>query len=60
MGKKRIIREKRYDVNCIINGFCYATHTNCNWETVKDFKQVAKMLGETITYEYTHTVTYEY
>lgn len=60
MAKKRFISEKRYDVNCIRNGFCYATHTNCDWKAVINFRQIAKMLGEKITYEYTHTVKYEY
>lgn len=57
---KKYVTEKRYFVNCIRNGFCYASHSNCNWAAVRQFKAIAKMLGETITYEYTHTVKYEY
>lgn len=60
MAKKRYITEKRYYVNCIRNGFCYASHYNCTWKAVKEYKGIAKMLGETITYEYTHSVKYEY
>lgn len=60
MAKKRFVTEKRYEVNCIRDGFCYATHTNCDWRAVKSFRAIAKALGETITYENTHTVKYEY
>lgn len=60
MTRKRYISEKRYYVNCYRNGFCYASHSDCDWEAVKKFKAIAKMLGETITYEHTHTVKYEY
>lgn len=60
MAKKRYVTEKRYYVNCIRNGFCYASHSNCTWDDVKNYKKIAKLLGETITYELTHVNKYEY
>lgn len=60
MGTKRFMTEKRYCVDCIRDGFCYATHMNCTWEDVKTYRKIAKMLGETIKYECTHVNKYEY
>lgn len=43
---------KVYDVNCINKGgMCYATHTNCDWDGVKRYKKLARILGETVEYE---------
>lgn len=58
--KKKVIKEKRYTVDCICGNHCYATHTNCKWDDVKRLKATAKALGETIKYKHTDTVTYEY
>ena len=44
--------KKIYDVNCINKGgMCYATHTNCDWDGVKRYKKLARILGETVEYE---------
>lgn len=40
-----------YSVNWYSNGFCYRTTNGVDWDGVKRFKKLAKMLGETITYE---------
>ena len=40
-----------YTVDWYTDGFCYRTTTGCDWETVKRFKKLAKVLGETIKYE---------
>lgn len=47
---KKVIKTKIYTVNCIRNGFCYCTHTECTWEDVKRLKEIAKLLGESIEY----------
>lgn len=54
--KNRTITKKSkiYNVDWIRNGFCYRTTTNCDWDAVKDCKRTAKMLGETIKYEFDH------
>lgn len=46
-------RERNYYwVNCCTpGGFCYASHYNCSWKDVIRFRQIAKLLGETINYE---------
>ena len=60
--KKTIVRkEKRYDVhflNC--NGFCYRTRCNCPYSYVVEQRKLAKMFGESIKAEYTHTITHNY
>lgn len=40
-----------YTVNWYINGFCYRTTVGCDWDAVKRFRRLAKVLGETIKYE---------
>ena len=45
---KKVIKTKIYTVDCIRNGFCYCTHTECTWEDVKRLKEIARLLGETI------------
>lgn len=42
----------RYIVDCYTDsGFCYRTITNCDWEGVKNLRNIARILGETIKYE---------
>ena len=60
MAKKRFVTEKRYEVDWYRNGFCYRTTTNVTWEGVKDMKKIAKLLGETISYDHVTTKKYEY
>lgn len=44
-------KKKRYWVNFYCNGFCYRSVSDADWEGVKRYKKLAKLLGETITYE---------
>ena len=44
-------QKKRYWVNFYRNGFCYRSVSDADWEGVKRYKKLAKLLGETITYE---------
>ena len=55
--KKKTIKTKIYSVDWIRNGFCYRTTTECTWEDVKECKRTAKLLGETIEYQYDYTKT---
>lgn len=44
--------KKLYWVNWYTSGgYCYRSTSNVDWDGVRHFKKVAKMLGETITYE---------
>ena len=52
--KKKVKKTKLYTVNWVRNGFCYRTTMGCDWEAVKDCKRIAKLLGETIEYEFDH------
>ena len=61
MAKTRVKLEKRYTIDWYTSsGFCYRTQANCPYSHVKNAKSIAKELGETIKYEYTHTIRYEY
>ena len=53
---KKVIKKKRkiYDVNWYCNGFCYRTTRGCDWETVKECRRIARLLGEKIEYELDH------
>ena len=56
---------KRYKnlfmVNCYTEGgHCYATHVGCDWDEVRHYQRVAKMLGETIQYEKDGRAEYSY
>jgi len=51
MGKP-YSKKNLYWVYCINkSGFCYASHSNCEWEQVKELRKTAKLLGETIEHE---------
>lgn len=39
-----------YWVDWYRNGFCYRSVHSVDWEQVKEMKQLAKVLGETIKY----------
>jgi len=54
MRKKIIKKTKIYSVDWIRNGFCYCTTMGCTWEDVKECRQRAKLMGETIKYELDH------
>lgn len=55
--KKRYTTQKRYTIDFInSSGFCYRTRTNCPYSYVKECRQIAKMLGETIKVEYERTI----
>ena len=57
---KKVIKTKIYSVDCIRNGFCYCTHTECTWEDVKRLKEIAKLLGERIKYTLDRVIEYSY
>lgn len=57
---KKVIKRKIYTVDCIRNGFCYCTHTECTWEDVKRLKEIAKLLGEKIEYTLDRVIEYSY
>lgn len=57
---KKVIKTKIYTVDCIRNGFCYCTHTECTWEDVKRLKEIAKLLGEKIEYTLDRVIEYSY
>ena len=57
---KKVIKTKIYSVDCIRNGFCYCTHTECTWEDVKRLKEIAKLLGEKIEYTLDRVIEYSY
>lgn len=57
---KKVIKTKIYSVDCIRNGFCYCTHTECTWEDVKHLKEIAKLLGEKIEYTLDRVIEYSY
>ena len=57
---KKVIKTKIYSVDCIRNGFCYCTHTECTWEDVKRLKEIAKLLGERIEYTLDRVIEYSY
>lgn len=42
---------KLYWVNWYRNGHCYRSTSNVDWDGVRKYKKIAKVLGETITYE---------
>lgn len=60
MERIKIVKEKRYTINRLRNGFCYRTTLDCPWSAVLDAKREAKMLGETIEYEYERTIEHKY
>lgn len=58
---KKIRRmEKRYTINWLYHGFCYRTTLDCPYSAVLEAKRTAKLLGETIEYEYSHTIVNYY
>ena len=57
---KKVIKTKIYSVDCIRNGFCYCTYTECTWEDVKRLKEIAKLLGEKIEYTLDRVIEYSY
>lgn len=58
--KKLVRKYKVYTVDWYRNGFCYRTTTDCDWEAVKDCRRAAKLMGETIKYEFDHYKEYTY
>ena len=51
--------EKRYNIDWFRYGFCYKTTMDCPYSYVKNARQVAKALGETIKVEHCRTIKYE-
>ena len=51
--------ENRYNIDWIRNGLCYRTTMDCPYSYVKNARQIAKALGETINVEYYRTLKYE-
>lgn len=60
MTRCKKIKEKRYTIHWLQNGFCYRTTLDCPWSEVLRAKKVARQLGEEIRYEYEKTITWEY
>ena len=60
MARYKKIREKRYTINRLINGFCYRTTLDCPWSAVLEAKRLAKLLGETVEYEFEGIREYSY
>ena len=56
----KVRTEKRYNIDWIKNGFCYRTTMDCPYSYVKNARQIAKALGETIKAEYCRTLKYEF
>ena len=56
----KVRTEKRYIIDWIKNGFCYRTTMDCPYSYVKNARQTAKALGETIKVEYCRTLKYEF
>lgn len=56
----KVRTEKRYNIDWINNGFCYRTTMDCPYSYVKNARQTAKALGETIKVEYCRTLKYEF
>ena len=51
---RKIVRKKNiYDVDWYRGNWCYRTTTGCDWETVKRYRQLAKLMGERIEYQKT-------
>ena len=57
---RRTIKVRIYMAHWYRNGFCYRTTTNCTKDDIKNLKDTAKMLGETIKTELQEIRTYEY
>jgi hypothetical protein len=55
--KKKI---KIYSVDWYRGDWCYCTTMGCTWEDVKECRQQAKLMGETIKYEHYDTRIDEY
>lgn len=51
-------KRKIYTVHFYTNGFCYLTVTHCPWEAVKEYKALAKQLGETVKVEFDYYENY--
>ena len=51
----KVRTEKRYIIDWIKNGFCYRTTMDCPYSYVKNARQTAKALGETIKVEHLNT-----
>lgn len=57
--KKRIIKRKIYDVDCLTSdGFCYSTHLGVPYDKVKLYRKTANALGETFIATYAYTFEY--
>ena len=56
----KVRAEKRYNIDWIRNGLCYRTTMDCPYSYVKNARQTAKALGETIKVEYCRTLKYEF
>lgn len=53
MSRKIVRRKNIYTVDWYRGDWCYRTTTDCDWETVKECRRAAKLMGETIKYEKT-------
>lgn len=61
MAKKITKKIKLYWVDWYnSSGFCYRSVRDCTWAQVLECKRTARLLGETIKYEYLRTVEYDY
>lgn len=56
----KVRTEKRYNIDRVKNGVCYRTTTDCPYSYVKNARQVAKALGETIKVEHCRTIKYKF
>lgn len=57
---KRKLTYNLYYINFIKDGFCYRTSHSATWKDVLRHKKLAKLLGETIEYEFQEKVVVEY
>lgn len=60
MKRIKVIKVKYYTVHWYTNGFCYRSTRGCTMEDVKNCRNTAKLLGETIKYELERVENYEY
>lgn len=58
--KKRFLTIKKYDIHWYCGTHCYRTTSNCTFEQVQESRKIAKVIGDTIKYEYSHTEKIEY
>jgi len=60
MAKKRYIQKTYYDIDFISSGgHCYRTLSNVPYSEIKNYRKLAKTLGETIKATKTDTIKTE-